>query len=134
MSNPTITIVGNLGADPEMRFTSDGTPVVNLRVAQSRWRGPERDPETDWYRCTAWRDLAENIAESVSKGDRVVVYGQLKSRVVEAEDGGQKATFWDLDIEAIGPDLRFATASPSKTGGKSQGAARPSYNQDEEPF
>jgi single-strand DNA-binding protein len=133
-----MTICGNLGGAPELRFTADGTPVCNFSVAVSRYRGPERDAATDWYRVSVWRDMGENAAESLSKGDRVIVFGALSSREVENEDG-TKRTYWDLTAEYLGPDLRFDTAQVTKTNPagdkpKTNTSQTTAYYPDEEPF
>lgn len=111
--NANISFVGNLGGDPELRFTPSGAAVVNFSVgvAERKRDGDQWvDGETTWYRCNAWRTLAENIAESLNKGDRVVVVGTIKSRTYERTDGGGRGVAWEVEVDAIGPDLRFATA------------------------
>jgi single-strand DNA-binding protein len=129
--NAQISFVGNLGGDPEVRFTPSGAAVVNFSVAvverRKNQEGGWDDGETTWYRCNAWRTLAENIAESLTKGTRVVVVGTLKSRSYETKDGGRGLS-WEVDVDAVGPELRFATArvqraerSGGQTGGWEQG-------------
>jgi single-strand DNA-binding protein len=110
----TISIVGNLTADPELRFTGDGTPWARFTIASTPLRfdrdtGAFRDGDTLFMRCVAWRQLAEHITESLHKGTRVVVTGRLRQSTWETD--GQKRSAIDLDIEEIGPSLRFATAS-----------------------
>jgi single-strand DNA-binding protein len=110
--NAQINFVGNLGGDPELRFTPSGAAVVNFSVgvAERKKDGDNWvDGETTWYRCNAWRTLAENIAESLTKGTRVVVTGTIKSRSYESRDGG-KGVSWEVEVDSIGPDLRWATA------------------------
>lgn len=118
-----MTFIGNLTDDPELRFTSNGTPVVGLTVAWNRkWTGRDgrEGEETVFLDVNAWRDMAENVAESLHKGDRVVVVGRLKKRSYEAQDG---TTRWVTEIEAdeICPSLRWARAQVSKTSGRGAG-------------
>jgi single-strand DNA-binding protein len=120
-----ITIVGNLADDPELRYTPSGTAVTNVRVAVNRRR---RDPQTnEWtdeldgfFTCNVWRDQAENVAESLTKGARVLVTGRLRSRSYEDREG---QTRWVTEIEAdeICPSLRWATAKVDKVN-RSSGA------------
>ncbi|MDX1510142.1 MAG: single-stranded DNA-binding protein [Nitriliruptorales bacterium] len=114
-----MTIIGNLTDDPELRFTGSGVPVVGLTVAWNRkWTGRDgrEGEETVFMDVNAWRDMAENVAESLHKGDRVVVIGRIKKRSYEAQDG---STRWVTEIEAdeICPSLRWARATVSKTSG-----------------
>lgn len=118
-----MTFIGNLTDDPELRFTSNGTPVVGLTVAWNRkWTGRDgrEGEETVFLDVNAWRDMAENVAESLHKGDRVVVIGRLKKRSYEGQDG---TTRWVTEIEAdeICPSLRWARAQVSKTAGRGAG-------------
>lgn len=108
----SVTVVGNLTADPELRFTPSGNACVKFTVALNRktfntdtkkWV----DAGTDFHYVTAWRLLAENVAASLSKGDRVIVQGNLKSNTYEDREGN-KRTVWELTAEAVGPDLMFA--------------------------
>jgi len=124
MSNlPTITITGGLGSDPELRTTPSGQSVANLSVAvQDRVKngaGEWVDGETVWYKCAVWRDYAEHVAESLHKGDRVIVTGRLKPRSYEKD--GVKQLSLDVEVDEIGPALRFSTAVVSKAG---QGGSR----------
>ena len=119
-----ITFIGNLPDDPELRVTGGGAAVVTLRVASNRrWTGRDgqQQEETTFLNVNAWRDLAENAAESLSKGDRVVVIGRVKVRSYENQQG---QTVWVTEIEAdeIAPSLRWAQAKPSKTSGPSSGS------------
>jgi single-strand DNA-binding protein len=114
----TITIAGNLTADPDLRFTATGVPVAAFTVAASRRvydgeSGQWKDGDTLFLRCSAWRQLAEHIAESLSKGTRVVVTGRLRQRDYETSDG-QKRTAYEVDADDAGPSLRWATARPVK--------------------
>ena len=119
MSNDTtITIVGNLTADPEMRFTPNGSAVANFSVAATPRRYDTQasawvDGEALFMRCTAWRDLAENITETLSKGQRVIVTGRLRANRWETPEGEKRFSV-DLDVDDIGPSLRWATAKVTK--------------------
>jgi len=119
MANETIaTIVGNLTADPELRFTPNGVAVANFTVASTprtfhRQSGEWRDGDALFLRCTAWRDPAEHIAESLTRGDRVVVQGRLRQRSFETRDGN-KRTVVELDVDDVGPSLRYATVKVTK--------------------
>lgn len=120
MSNGStpITLVGNLTGDPELRFTAQGVAVGNFSVAVNRKtfnQGTKRweDAGTDFHRVTVWRSLAENVAESLKRGDRVIVQGTLESSVYETKEG-EKRTSWEVTAYAVGPDLMFATADVKK--------------------
>lgn len=124
---PVITIVGNLTADPELRFTASGQAVSNFTVASTprsfnRQSNEWTDGEALFVRCSVWRESAENVAESLTKGARVIVQGRLRARTFETRDGDQR-TNWELDVDEVGPSLRFATAQVTRTprGGGSQG-------------
>jgi single-strand DNA-binding protein len=107
------SIVGNLAADPELRFTQTGIAVANLRVAvTSRVQdkdGTWRDGETSFHRVNVWRDQAVNLADSLSKGDRVMVTGRLRQRAWETPEGERRSTT-EIDAEEVGASLRFHTA------------------------
>ncbi|GAA1175946.1 single-stranded DNA-binding protein [Nesterenkonia xinjiangensis] len=110
-----ITVVGNLTADPELRFTPSGAAVANFSIASTprffdRQANEWKDGETLFVRCSLWREAAENAAESLTKGMRVVAQGRLKARSFETKEG-ERRTSWELDVDEIGPSLRFATAS-----------------------
>jgi single-strand DNA-binding protein len=114
----TITIVGNLTADPELRFTPSGAAVANFTVASTprtfdRQANEWKDGETLFMRCSIWRDAAENIAESLHRGTRVIVTGRLKSRSYETKEG-EKRTVVELDVDEVGPSLRYASAKVTK--------------------
>lgn len=119
MANDTlITIVGNLTADPELRFTGGGDAVVNFTVASTprsfdKQTNSWKDGETLFLRCSAWRDYAENIADSLSKGTRVIVQGKLVQRSYERE--GQQRTSYEIQVEEVGPSLRYAKAQVERT-------------------
>jgi single-strand DNA-binding protein len=114
-----ITFIGNLTDDPDLRFTPSGAPVCSFRVASNRrWTGRDgqQQEETTFLNANCWRDMAENVAESLSKGDRVIVIGRLKVRSYENREG---QTVWVTEIEAdeVAPSLRWARTSVSKTSG-----------------
>ena len=114
-----ITIIGNLTADPELRFTPSGAAVANFTVASTprtfdRQSNEWKDGETLFMRCSVWRDAAENVAESLQRGTRVIVAGRLKSRSYETKEG-EKRTVVEMDVDEIGPSLRSATAKVNKT-------------------
>lgn len=122
-----IEFVGSLTADPEMKFLQSGAAVTNFTVAVN---GRRKNQQTDqwedldgtFYRCAVWRDMAENVAASLSKGDRVIVLGTVKQREYDKEDG-TKGYSLEVDVDAVGPDLRFAQATVNRAnrGGGQQG-------------
>jgi single-strand DNA-binding protein len=119
-----ITLVGNLTADPELRFTPSGAAVANFTVASTprtfdRQTQEWRDGEAMFINCAVWRQAAENVAESLQKGMRVIVQGRLKSRSFETREG-ERRTVFEIDVDEIGPALRYATAKVTKTGGGGQ--------------
>ncbi|WP_026918137.1 single-stranded DNA-binding protein [Gordonia shandongensis] len=119
MTDTVITVVGNLTADPELRFTASGAPVANFTVASTprtfdRQTNEWKDGEALFLRCSIWRDAAENVTESLTKGARVVVQGKLKQRSYETREG-ERRTVVELDVDEIGPSLRYATAKVTKT-------------------
>ncbi|BAN29171.1 single-stranded DNA-binding protein [Mycobacterium avium] len=114
----TITVVGNLTADPELRFTPSGAAVANFTVASTpriydRQSGEWKDGEALFLRCNIWREAAENVAESLTRGSRVIVTGQLKQRSFETREG-EKRTVVEVEVDEIGPSLRYATAKVNK--------------------
>ncbi|WP_151773634.1 single-stranded DNA-binding protein [Streptomyces abyssomicinicus] len=116
-----ITVVGNLVDDPELRFTPSGAPVANFRVASTprtfdRQTNEWKDGESLFLSCSVWRQTAENVAESLTKGMRVVVQGRLKQRSYD-DNQGVRRTVYELDVEEVGPSLRNATAKVTKTSG-----------------
>jgi single-strand DNA-binding protein len=128
----TITIIGNLVDDPDLRFTPSGAAVANFRIASTprtfdRQANEWKDGDTLFMSCSVWRQAAENVAESLQRGMRVIVQGRLKSRSYETREG-EKRTVFEIDVEEVGPSLRSATAkvtrasrsgssSPSSTSG-----------------
>ncbi len=130
-----ITVVGNLTADPELRFTPSGAGVANFTVASTprtmdRQSGEWRDGEPLFLRCNAWRDLAEHVAETLTRGMRVIVQGQLKQRSYETKEG-EKRTVYELEVDEIGPSLRYATAQvtrAARTDGRAVQSGAPAGN------
>ncbi|SJM61284.1 single-stranded DNA-binding protein [Gulosibacter sp. 10] len=114
----TITVVGNLTADPELRYTQNGTAVANGTVASTprqfdRQSGEWKDGDPLYLRWSVWREYAEHVAASLSKGARVIVQGRLKQRSYETKEG-EKRTVFELEVDEIGPALRYATAQVSR--------------------
>jgi single-strand DNA-binding protein len=113
-----VTIVGNLTGDPELRFTPSGSAVANFTVASSsrvldRQTNEWKDGDTVFMRCSVWRQYAENVAESLTRGTRVIVTGRLKQRSYETPQG-EKRTVVELEVDDVGPALRYATAKVNK--------------------
>jgi single-strand DNA-binding protein len=114
-----ITVVGNLTADPELRFTPSGAAVASFTVASTprtldRQSNEWKDGEALFLRCSIWRQAAENVAESLTRGSRVIVSGRLKQRSFETREG-EKRTVMELDVDEVGPSLRYATAKVNRT-------------------
>jgi single-strand DNA-binding protein len=114
-----ITVVGNLTADPELRFTPSGAAVANFTVASTprtfdRQTNEWKDGEALFLRCNIWRQPAEHVAESLTRGSRVIVSGRLKQRSFETREG-EKRTVIELEVDEIGPSLRYATAKINKS-------------------
>jgi single-strand DNA-binding protein len=120
MPNTTqITIIGNLGDDPELRYTPQGHAVSQFSVAVAHRKFDREtnkwiDAGTTWYRVIAWRDLAEHIAESFKRGHRVIAVGSLASRAWEDRDGNKRET-WEITADAVGADLTYATVTVRRT-------------------
>ena len=117
-NEPIITVVGNLVADPELRWTANGAAVANFTVASTprtfdRQANQWVDGEALFLRCSVWKEAAENVAESLTKGMRVIVQGRLKARSYDDRDGN-KRTSWEMDVDEVGPALRFATAKVTR--------------------
>jgi single-strand DNA-binding protein len=143
----TITVVGNLTADPELRFTPSGAAVANFTVASTpriydRQSGEWKDGEALFLRCNIWREAAENVAESLTRGSRVIVTGRLKQRSFETREG-EKRTVFEVEVDEIGPSLRYATAKVNKAsrgggsggfGGGSRAAAASSEKPADDPW
>ena len=114
-----ITVVGNLVDDPELRFTPSGAAVANFRIASTprtfdRQTNEWKDGDALFLSCSVWRQAAENVAESLQRGMRVVVQGRLKSRQYETREG-EKRTVFEIDVEEVGPSLKYATAKVTRT-------------------
>ena len=115
----TIPVVGNLTSDPELRFTPSGSAVANFTIASTprtfdRQSSEWKDGETLFLRASVWREAAENVAETLTKGTRVVAQGRLKSRTYDTKEG-EKRTVMELEVDEIGPSLRYASAKVSRT-------------------
>ncbi len=149
MSN-NVTLIGNLVDDPELRFTPSGVAMAKIRMAVNRrWRGNDGEwqEDTSFFTGTVWREQAESAAESLQKGARVIVTGRLEQRTWET-DQGDKRSVVEIQIDEIGPSLRWATATVNKTARSGGGdfapaqggdvpsapVARDSYGPDEAPF
>ena len=140
-----IVIVGNLTRDPELRFTQAGTPVCSLGVAWNQRSGPNGDEDkSHFFNVTCWRDLAENCAESLTKGMRVVVYGRIDYSSWEDSQTGQTRSKVEIQADEVSPSLKWATAQVTRTSsgggnfvGNSETTAQPAaatYDANEEPF
>ncbi|QLL23000.1 single-stranded DNA-binding protein [Actinobacteria bacterium IMCC25003] len=135
----TITMIGNLVDDPELRFTPSGAAVAKFRVASTpryldKATNEWKDGESLFLQCQIWRQAAENVAESLTKGMRVILSGRLKQRSYETKEG-EKRTVFEVEVDEVGPSLRNATAKVTRTqrAGGSGGAAAPaadSFNDD----
>jgi single-strand DNA-binding protein len=142
-----ITVIGNITGDPELRFTPSGAAVANFTVASTprafdRQSNEWKDGETLFMRCSVWRDAAENVAESLNRGTRVIVSGRLKSRSYETKEG-EKRTVIEMEVDEVGPSLRYASAKVTKTqrgnggggfGGGQQGGSFGGGQQQEDPW
>lgn len=150
MAGNTVELVGNLTRDPELRFTPNGAPVANFGLAVNRrWQNRqtnEWEEQVSFFDIVCWRDLAENVAESLGRGTRVLVVGRLEQRSWENQEG-EKRSKVEVVADEVGPSLRWATASVSKndrsSGDGGFGGSAPSqpsqqsqqaYNDNEEPF
>jgi single-strand DNA-binding protein len=141
-----ITVVGNLTADPELRFTPSGAAVASFTVASTprtfdKQTNEWKDGEALFLRCSVWRQAAENVAESLQRGYRVIVQGRLVQRSFETREG-EKRTVVEMQVDEIGPSLRYATAKVNRTtrggggggGGAGFGGAQPSSGPSEDPW
>ena len=137
----TVTLVGNLTDDPELRFTPNGAAVANFRLAVTpriRQGDSWTDGETSFFRINCWRALAENVTESLSKGTRAVVIGRLRMRSWET-DSGEKRTVVEVEADEVAPSLKFATAKPQRGNREGEplvkaGADKGGQVNDEPPF
>lgn len=127
----TITVIGNLTADPELRFTNNGVALASFTIASTprtfdRQSNEWKDGEALFLRCTVWREYAENVANSLTKGARVIARGNLRQRSYETKEG-ERRTSYELDVDEVGPALRYATAQVVRS--QSRGASAPSQSQ-----
>jgi single-strand DNA-binding protein len=127
-----ITIVGNLTDDPELRFTPSGAAVASFTVASTprfldRQTNEWRDGDALFLKCSIWRQAAENVAESLQRGMRVMVQGRLKQRSYETSDG-QKRTVYEVEVDEVGPSLKYATAKVNKTQRSGGGFGQPAQS------
>ena len=131
-----ITIIGNLTSHPELKFTASGKPVANFTIADTsryldKTTNEWKDGDTLYLRCSIWRDTAENLAESLTKGTRVIATGKLKQRSFETKEG-EKRTVVELEVSEIGPSLKYATAQVTKAGSRvgagTNGSSAASYS------
>ncbi|WP_301130048.1 single-stranded DNA-binding protein [Streptomyces cacaoi] len=130
MGDTPITVVGNLTSDPELKFTTSGAALARFTVASTprtydRETGQYKDGTAMFLRCSAWRGLAENVTASLAKGHRVVVNGRLRQFDWQT-DTGENRSMLALEVDEIGPSLRFATAEPVRATGSTEGAKEPS--------
>jgi single-strand DNA-binding protein len=131
----SVILVGNLTDDPELRFTPNGNAVANFRLAvTARVKDGDtwKDGETNFFRINAWRKLAENVAESLAKGNRAMVIGRLRTRSWETPEG-EKRSVTEVEADEIGPSLKWATAKLERTSSKGDNAGGGQFN-DEPPF
>ena len=134
-----ITVVGNLTADPELRYTGGGLAVANFTIASTprtfdRASNEWKDGEALFIRASCWREFAEHVAGSLTKGARVVAQGRLKQRAYD-DNNGVKRTVFELEVDEIGPSLRYATAQVTRaSGGSGGGGSRPQAAVAEEPW
>jgi single-strand DNA-binding protein len=135
MPDTHVTITGNLTADPELRFTPNGAAVANFRIAvTSRVRDGNtwRDGDTSYFRINAWRQLAQHVTDSLSKGDRAVVIGRLKSRSWETPEGDQRSVI-EIEADEVAPSLKWAIAKPERVSRNGEGETKPSGEFADEP-
>jgi single-strand DNA-binding protein len=128
MPETFVALVGNLTDDPEVRFTPQGTAVASFRLAVTpRVKDGEswKDGETSFFRINAWRDLAEHVTDSLSKGDRALVLGRLKARSWETPEGERRSVV-EVEAEEVGPSLKWATATPQRANGTAKADTGPS--------
>jgi single-strand DNA-binding protein len=121
-----ITVIGNLTSDPELRWTPSGAAVANFTIASTprtldRATQEWKDGEALFLRCSVWREAAENVAESLTRGSRVMAQGRLKQRSFDTKEG-EKRTVIELEVDEIGPSLRYATATVSRAARAGHGA------------
>jgi single-strand DNA-binding protein len=130
-----VTVVGNLTGDPELRFTPSGVAVANFRLAVTprvREGDQWKDGETSFFRINVWRQQAENVAETLTKGTRVIVTGKLRNRSWQT-DGGEQRTVTEIEADELGPSLKWATAKVERANRAGAGDKGGQFN-DEPPF
>ncbi|QGJ89477.1 ssDNA binding protein [Microbacterium phage Smarties] len=128
-----ITVVGNLTADPELRYTQNGLPVANFTIASTprnfdRQANEWKDGEALFLRASVWREFAEHVAGSLTKGMRVIAQGRLRQRSYQDREGNQRTSI-ELEVDEIGPSLRYATAQVTRTASGGGGGQRPQPQQ-----
>lgn len=128
-----ITITGRLVNDPELRFTPSGAAVANFTIAQNarvfdKNTNEWKDKPANFFRCSAWRELAENVAETLRKGTAVIAYGEVTSRSYETKEG-EKRTVQEIEVSSLGPDLRWAGPKKQQGGGNQQSSGNWGGNQ-----
>jgi single-strand DNA-binding protein len=141
MNETTITITGNLVDDPELRFTPSGQPVAKLRIASTpryldKQANEWKDGDSLFLTCNVWRQMAENVAESLTRGMRVIVQGRLKQRTYETKEG-EKRTVYEIEADEVGPSLRNASAKVQKVARSHSGGGQLDQDpaaSDEPPF
>lgn len=131
MTDTNITVVGNIVAEPELRFTPSGAPVTNFRIASTprvfnKQSNQWEDGEAMFLTCNVWRQMAENAANTLAKGMRVIVQGKLKARSFQTREGENRTVF-EIDVEEVGPSLRYASAQVERN--PREGQARPQQSQ-----
>ena len=136
MTDTTITIIGNLTADVDIRYTPSGAAVANFTVATTprsydKQAQEWKDGETMFLNCSIWRQAAENVAESLTKGMRVIVTGKLKARTYDTREGAKRTVF-EIDVDEVGPSLLYATAKVTRAESRSQ--TRPAANAGADPW
>jgi single-strand DNA-binding protein len=135
MADTHVTITGNLTDAPELKFTPSGNPVANFRLAvTARVKDGDtwKDGETSFFRVNVWRQLAEHVADSLSKGDRAVVIGRLKSRSWETPEGDKRSVV-EVEADEVAPSLRWAIAKPQRAAGNGKTKSSGEFN-DDPPF
>lgn len=128
-----ITVVGNLTADPELRYTQNGLPVANFTIASTprtfdRQANEWKDGDALFLRASAWREFAEHVAGSLTKGMRVIAQGRLRQRSYQDREGNQRTSI-ELEVDEIGPSLRYATAQVTRAASSGGGQSRPQQQQ-----
>ncbi|MFJ4045941.1 single-stranded DNA-binding protein [Microbacterium sp. NPDC089987] len=131
-----ITVVGNLTADPELRYTQNGLPVANFTIASTprtfdRQANEWKDGEALFLRASVWREFAEHVAGSLTKGMRIIAQGRLRQRSYQDREGNQRTSI-ELEVDEIGPSLRYATAQVTRAASNGGGQSRPQQQQQQQ--